>query len=49
MQRQNNLLPMVVIDGGSVTEVKDVQPLKTLSSMLVIDDGRFTEFNDVQQ
>ena len=39
---------MVINDGGSVTEVSDVQLSKTLLSMLVNDGGSVTAVSDLQ-
>ena len=39
---------MVVNDGGSVTEVSDVQSKKAWLSMVVNDAGSVTEVNDLQ-
>jgi len=39
---------MCVNDGGSITEVNDVQRVKALPAMLVTDGGSVTEVKEVQ-
>lgn len=40
--------PIVVTDGGNVTETNDLRPWEILWLILVIDGGSDTKVNDVQ-
>ena len=48
LQLENASWPIVVTDSGSVTVVKEVQPLNALLLISFIPDGMVTEDNDEQ-